>query len=280
VGAINTHKEAMEIYQGKNCIITGGASGIGAELCRQLASYGANVIVADLNGEGAKAIATEIGAEAVMLDVTNEEAVRTLVESTAQRLHRLDYIFNNAGIGSLGEIRDTPLAQWKRVLDINLYGVLYGALAAYPIMLQQGSGHIVNTASGYGLTPGVGVGPYVTSKFAVVGFSEALRMEAASFGVSVSTICPGFVRTAILDARPEDRIDAVEMLRRIPVATITAQDAAYRALRGVAKKQAIIAFPGYVKVLTGLYRFAPYLFTLFQKKTLEKMRELRITAPE
>jgi NAD(P)-dependent dehydrogenase (short-subunit alcohol dehydrogenase family) len=270
----------MKIYQGKNCIVTGGASGIGAELCRQLASYGANVIVADLNGEGAKAIATEIGAEAVMLDVTNEEAVRTLVESTAQRLHRLDYIFNNAGIGSLGEIRDTPLARWRRVLDINLYGVLHGALAAYPIMLRQGSGHIVNTASGYGLTPGVGVAPYVTSKFAVVGFSEALRMEAASLGVSVSTICPGFVRTAILDARPEDRIDAVEMLRRMPLPPLTAQDAAHRALRGVAKKQAIIAFPGYVKVLAGLYHFAPYLFTLFQKKTLEKMRELRITAPE
>ena len=270
----------MEIYRGKNCIVTGGASGIGAELCRQLAGYGANVIVADLNGEGAKVLATELGAEAVMLDVTNEEAVRTLVESTAQRLHRLDYMFNNAGIASLGEVRDTPLAQWKRVLDINLYGVLYGALAAYPIMLRQRSGHIVNTASGYGLAPGVGVAPYVTSKFAVVGFSEVLRMEAAALGVSVSTICPGFVRTPILDARPEDRIDAVEMLRRIPVATITARDAAQRALRGVAKKQAIIAFPGYVKVLAGLHRFAPYLFNLFQKKTLENLRALRINVTD
>jgi NAD(P)-dependent dehydrogenase (short-subunit alcohol dehydrogenase family) len=270
----------MEIFRGKNCIVTGGASGIGAELCRQLAAYGANVIVADINAEGAKVLATEIGAEAVMLDVTNEEAVRTLIESTAQRLHRLDYLFNNAGIGSLGEIQDTPLAQWKRVLDINLYGVLYGALAAYPIMLRQRSGHIVNTASGYGLTPGPGVAPYVTSKFAVVGFSEVLRMEAAALGVSVSTICPGFVRTAILDKRPEDRIDAVEMLRRMPVTAITAADAAHRALRGVAKKQAIIAFPGYVKLLSGVYRFAPYLFNLLQKKTLEKMRELRITAPE
>ena len=270
----------MELYRGKNCIVTGGASGIGAELCRQLAGYGANVIVADLNAEGAKVLATEIGGEAVGLDVTNEEAVRTVVESTAQRLHRLDYLFNNAGIASLGEVRDTPLAQWRRVLDINLYGVLYGALAAYPIMLRQGSGHIVNTASGYGLTPGPGVAPYVTSKFAVVGFSEALRREAAGFGVSVSTICPGFVRTPILDTRPEDRIDAVKMLRTMPVTTITAADAAHRALKGVAKKQAIIAFPGYVRLLAGVYHFAPYLFNLFQKRSLQKMRELRINATD
>jgi NAD(P)-dependent dehydrogenase (short-subunit alcohol dehydrogenase family) len=269
----------MEVFRGKNCIVTGGASGIGAALCRQLGSYGANVVVADLNEEGAKSIASSIGGEGVQLDVTDAEAVKALVESTTERVRHLDYIFNNAGIGYFGEVKDTPLAQWKRVIDVNLYGVLHGALAAYPIMLRQRSGHIVNTASGYGLTPGPGVAPYVATKFAVVGFSESLRFEAADLGIAVSTICPGFVRTAILENRPEDRIDSARMIEKIPLPKITAEDAANRALRGVAKKQPIIAFPGYVKIAMGLYRCAPFLYNLIQRDTVKKMRELRISSP-
>jgi NAD(P)-dependent dehydrogenase (short-subunit alcohol dehydrogenase family) len=267
----------MQTFQDKICIVTGGASGIGAAMCRQLAAAGARVVVADINEEGAKSLASSIGAEHARLDVTDEAAVKALVDDTVARRGRIDYLFNNAGIGCATEIRDSTLSQWKRVLDINLYGVIHGVLAAYPIMVRQGSGHIVNTASGYGLTPGPGVAPYIASKFAVVGLSEALRIEAADLGVSVSTVCPGFIETAILEQRPDDRIDTKRFFARLPTKPITAEDAAQRALAGVARREAIIAFPGYVKVLTGLYRFAPRIFSLLQKRTVKQIRALRLT---
>ena len=125
----------MDLFRDKTAIVTGGASGIGKGLSEELGKYGAYVVVADLNGEEARNVAKSLmtaggRAEAVTLDVTNEEDVRRLIDETAAKGGKLDYIFNNAGIGIGGEVRDMDLDHWERIVDLNQWGVVFGTLAA------------------------------------------------------------------------------------------------------------------------------------------------------
>ena len=201
-------------------------------------------------------------AKAIRVDVTDAESVRALVEGTATEFARIDYLFNNAGTVVMGEIRDLSLDHWRRVIDINLFGGIYGIHYAYPIMIRQGFGHIVNTASGFGLAPGPLNSPYVASKFAVVGISHALAVEARAFGVDVSVVCPGYIQTPLVDNVKPLNADAKEMLAQIPVKMVPVERAAHIMLAGVAKKKAVIAFPAYVGILVFIYRFMPWLLSL------------------
>jgi NAD(P)-dependent dehydrogenase (short-subunit alcohol dehydrogenase family) len=135
----------------------------------------------------------------VALDVTDADAVAALVERTAQDHGHLDLLFNNAGVAVTGPVSELTLAHWNRVIDINLRGVVHGVVAAYPIMIRQGRGHIVNTSSLAGLLPSPMLTPYGMTKHGVVGLSESLRMEAAAHGVRVSVVCPGVIDTPLLD---------------------------------------------------------------------------------
>jgi NAD(P)-dependent dehydrogenase (short-subunit alcohol dehydrogenase family) len=189
-------------FHGKVAIVTGGGSGIGEALCRELARRGAQVIVADINAEDAARVATSITgdggtATARRADVASEQDITGLVADTVSAHGRLDYLFSNAGISIGGEAQYLTLDHWRRVLDVDLYGVLHGVVAAYPVMVRQGFGHIVNTSSSAAFFPNPANAPYGTAKCAVVGMSLALRMEAADLGIKVSCVCPGFVRTNI-----------------------------------------------------------------------------------
>ena len=269
----------MGPFENKVALITGGASGIGRCVSHTWAKGGAHVIVADINLEGAQETVAQIEAaggkaEAVTLDVTDGEAFATLVKDTAKRLGRLDYQFNNAGIAIVGEIHELSLDHWKKIIDIDLWGVIYGSLAAYEVMREQGFGHIINTASGYGLVAGGSNAPYITAKWGVVGFSEALRVEAHGFGISVSTVCPGFVMTPILTDSETIGVNITEVLKKSPVGAITPEKAAERILAGVQAGDAIIAFPFYVKILTWLYRLVPGIFFRENLKQLAMMRRI------
>jgi NAD(P)-dependent dehydrogenase (short-subunit alcohol dehydrogenase family) len=163
--------------------------------------------VADIDGDGAQRVAAAIAqasgqASAYTVDVSREPDVRHLVEQTAGTHGRLDYLFNNAGIVIEGDARDLTVDHWRRVLDVDLYGVLYGMLAAYPIMARQGFGHIVNTASAVAFFPDPGNAPYCTAKHALIGLSLSLRLEGADLGVRVSAACPEYVGTNISKMRP------------------------------------------------------------------------------
>lgn len=190
----------METLQGKTAFITGAASGIGRALAKALAARGAMVCVSDIDGTGAQRVAAECGNGAtwLTLDVCDAAAVRTAITQFARKCGRLDYLFNNAGIGMGGETHEIPLEAWHRVVDINIWGVVHGVQAAYPLMREQGFGHIVNTASMAGLGPAPLLTPYALTKHAVVGLSASLRVEAAPFGVRVSVLCPGVIETPIL----------------------------------------------------------------------------------
>jgi NAD(P)-dependent dehydrogenase (short-subunit alcohol dehydrogenase family) len=256
----------MSHFKDKVAIVTGGASGIGRELCRQLGEHGATVIAADINREGAEHVASSIAgsggrASAALLDVTDPEATRKLVEGTAGDLGRLDYVFNNAGIAIGGEARDLDWGQhWRRMLDINLMGVIYGSRAAYSVMVEQGFGHIVNTASGAGLFPIPNTTPYVTTKFGVVGLSLSMRAEGADLGVKVSVVCPAMIETPIFEAGSYPNMDREKFLESLPRFLMNdVKDAVRVILRGVSRNRAIIIDSWYGRLMWRIYRFLPAL---------------------
>jgi NAD(P)-dependent dehydrogenase (short-subunit alcohol dehydrogenase family) len=195
--------EPADFYIGRSAIVTGAGSGIGAALSRALASAGAHVVCADLDLSAAEnTVASVTGpgtARAVPLDVTSAPDVAALVADVAAEHGSLDLMFNNAGISIGGETQELTLDHWNSIIDVNIRGVVHGVHAAYPVMVAQRSGHIVNTASMGGLMAAGLLTSYVMTKHAVVGLSLALRSEAAAFGVGVTAVCPSAVDTPILD---------------------------------------------------------------------------------
>jgi NAD(P)-dependent dehydrogenase (short-subunit alcohol dehydrogenase family) len=251
-------------------IVTGGASGIGAALGRELARGGAHVVLADRQLELASEVAAAINGaggkgEAVELDVRDAIAFDAIVALTIERHGRLDYVFNNAGIAVGGEIREYRLDDWRDVVDVNLMGVVHGVQASYGRMIAQGFGHIVNTASVAGLLPSPFMGSYTTTKHAVMGLSRALRAEGARYGVRVSALCPGVIRTPILTggrfgrmAQPMDLGIALKMWEELR--PIEPDEFARRALRAVAQNRGTIIIPGWWRLVCWLNGTASQLF--------------------
>ena len=161
-------------------------------MCRALAGAGADVVCTDVDGDAAERTASALGtrARSARLDVTDAAAVQSVVDDVVARTGRLDLMFNNAGIVWGGDTELLTLDQWNAIIDVNIRGVVHGVAAAYPQMIKQGHGHIVNTASMAGLTAAGQITSYVTTKHAVVGLSLALRSEAAAHGVGVLARLP------------------------------------------------------------------------------------------
>lgn len=257
----------MSAWKNTTAIVTGGGSGIGRALAKAMAGRGVKVLVTDINLDAARSVAAECGAtsSAAELDVRDADAVRVCVEKFAQENGRLDYMFNNAGIGIAGETNEIPLAAWQRVIDINVYGVLHGALAAYPIMLKQGSGHIINTASLAGLGPAPLLAPYALSKHAVVGLSSSLRIEAAARGVRVSVLCPSAIETPILDTEnPKDipiawAPDMRRFLTALAGPPYPVEKCAEETLAAIERNKSTIVLPGRARLAWRLGRVFPAL---------------------
>ena len=204
----------MRGIAGKTAFITGGASGIGLGMAKAFAWAGMNVVAADIREDhiaaAREAIASEGLAERVRflaLDVTDRSAFAAAADEAEAMFGKLHVLCNNAGIGILGKISRATEDDWDWAIDVNLNSVFNGVKAVLPKIRAHGEGgHVVNTASMAGLLQYSQAGIYVTTKFAVVGFSEALRAELAPEGIGVSAFCPGGVRTNIRDyeaTRPE-----------------------------------------------------------------------------
>lgn len=258
----------MTVWEGATALVTGGGSGIGRALALAMSRRGARVVVTDINLDAARAVATACGpsASAFALDVRHAAAVQERVEATADEHGRLDYLFNNAGIAAGGDAQEIALPVWERLIDINLRGVLHGVLAAYPIMIKQGSGHIVNTASLAGLGPAPLLAPYAMTKHAVVGLSTSIRIEAKAFGVRVSVLCPAAVETPLLDStNPQDlpdvswRPDMRRFLTKLAGPPYPVAKLADDALRAIERNQAVIVIPGRARLAWRLGRLAPWL---------------------
>ena len=192
---------ASRVNLGGVAVVTGAGSGIGRATALKLAGLGATVHVADVSAEAAERVAAEIGARgrAHHVDVTDSQAVEALAAAVFEADGGVDVLHNNAGIGHAGPVDEIPLEDWRRVVEVNLMGVIHGIHAFVPRMLAQGRpSHIVNTASALGLMPGVDLAPYATTKHAVVGLSESLHAELGGRGIGVTALCPGINSTAIV----------------------------------------------------------------------------------
>lgn len=243
-------------------IVTGGASGIGRAIAAALVARGDVVTVADVDTDGAAHVAEVLSKRGLVtaaeLDVTDGGAVKDLYEGVRKAHGRLDLVFNNAGIAIAGPAEGLTLDHWNKAIDVNLLGVVHGVHAAYPMMLEQGHGHIVNTASLAGLVPmPLGI-PYTATKHAVVGLSMGLRAEGAARGVKVSVICPGFVDTPLLK-NPNPGLPPTDLSENgsVPGRVYSAGALARDVLRGVDRNRAFIVAPASSRLMWRLVRLSP-----------------------
>lgn len=261
---------AGKAFRGANALVTGGASGIGRALSEELARLGARVTIADLQAGLAEEVAAGIraaggDAQSAALDITDFAATEALYKQVAARTGRLDYAFNNAGIWMMGDAEAFSLADWNRLIDVNLRGTIHGTKAAYDIMIGQRSGHIVNTASVAGLTPDPGCTAYAATKHAIVGLCKSMRVEAARHGVRVTALCPGVVETPLLDGGGKygKVLDAVnqDQMRRMwkRMHPMPAKAFAERSLKDVARNKPVIVWPVGGKLFWWIDRLSPSL---------------------
>jgi len=273
----------MSPFRDSIAIVTGGASGIGRALCEELARRGAVVVVTDVNEAGARSVAESIASEggrasSKALDVRDAEAVKRVVEETAAAHGRLDYMFNNAGLAVTGEVRDLSLEHWRKVVDVNLWGVIHGIAAAYPLMVRQRSGHIVNIASLAGLLGIPCSSPYATTKFAVVGLSQSLRAEAEDLGVKVSAVCPSYIQTRIFEASTYVGSSKEDVLSLLSFKMMEVGEAVRQILRGVERNRALIVLPFYARVLWWLARLFPGMPLRLNRQAVRNFRKRRDSA--
>ncbi len=231
--------------EGKIALVTGAASGIGAATARRLAAEGARVAIADLNEEGARAVAGELDGQAVLMDVTDTESVNAAVAQVAEALGPIDVLVNNAGTDLFSFFVKTDPGLWDFVLGVNLRGTLAVTHAVLPGMQERRGGAIVNVASEAGRVGSQGSAVYSAAKAGVIGFTMAIAREAARYKVRVNAVAPGPIETPLLNAAPivygevgerlkQGMIDATQLRRAgepdevaAAIAFLACEDASY-----------------------------------------------------
>jgi len=213
---------------GKTVLVTGAGSGIGKETALAFARRGANLVLCDRNEAGVAATAEQargIGCEVLArrVDVANRDEMRAFAAAVHEKVPAVDILMNNAGVGLGGGFLDTSLEDWDWIAGINLFGVIYGCHFFLPPMVARGKGgHVINTASAAAFKATEALAAYSTTKFAVLGLSEALREELARHHIGVTAVCPGIINTPITEtsplrgptATPQARQRMVEIYRR------------------------------------------------------------------
>ena len=235
----------LEYYNEKICFVTGANSGIGYALSEELLKRGAIVYMVGRNPDKVLNAAKQLSdyedrIHTLIVDVTNQKQVEKAIEDTAAEAGRLDFLFNNAGIGGTLPFETATLEDWKTIIDTNLWSVIYGVHTAVPIMLKQGSGHIVNTSSISGILPIPFQALYSLTKYGVTGLTECLKYEYGDKGLYFSNICPSNIATPIfkksIDGTTHDQI-------KIPDDAFPADKAAQLILNRVSEHKGIIIVP-------------------------------------
>ncbi len=205
----------MKDLAGRTAVVTGAAGGIGLALTERLVAAGMSVVMADVEEETLSREATRLESDGasvlgVLTDVRDSDAIEALRDQALSVFGAVQLVCNNAGVAPGGPMAETTPADWRWAVDVNVLGVAYGVTTFVPLFLEQGEGHIVNTASEAGLVTNPALGLYCATKHAVVGMSEALWRETHPQGVGVSVLCPNLVDTKIFESE-RNRTDGVEM---------------------------------------------------------------------
>jgi 3-hydroxybutyrate dehydrogenase len=199
-------------FSGKVALVTGAASGIGKEIAHAFVHEGAKAVIADLNEDGAAAVAQELGSDRAMgvgMDVTNEAQVDRGFARAIDAFGRLDVLVSNAGIQTVAPLDDFDFAKWKNLLAIHLDGAFLTTRAALRQMYKQNSGSIVYMGSVHSKEASVLKAPYVTAKHGLIGLAKVVAKEGAAHGVRANVVCPGFVRTPLVDKQIPEQAKAL-----------------------------------------------------------------------
>lgn len=258
-------------FNGKTAIVTGGTSGIGLGLCEELLKRGAYVYVIGSRESSLAKIKEQFAkypnARFAAVDVRDNAAVEKMVKDCVAEFGRLDYLFNNAGISQNFPYEKVTLDLWKDMIDINLWGVVYGINAALAVMRKQGSGHIVNTSSYAAIACNAYQPVYVATKCAVLGMTKSLRYEYEPKNIFFTAVCPSYVVTPIF------KTDV------IPEHAISVEDAIPIILDGVLKKELVIILPEYFKEMAEKSKDPVFYDAEMKKYELER-RQVFMKDPE
>jgi NADP-dependent 3-hydroxy acid dehydrogenase YdfG len=256
----------MSKFAGKVAVVTGAGSGIGQALAVELARSGASLAISDVNTEGLaqteqqlKAIGAPVKAD--RLDVTEREAFLAYADAVNEHFGKVNQIYNNAGIAYTGDIEVSQFKDIERVMDVDFWGVVNGTKAFLPHLIASGDGHVINVSSVFGLFAVPGQAAYNAAKFAVRGFTEALRQEMVLAGhpVGVTTVHPGGIKTAIArNASAADGLDPEELAKLFDkrLARTSPERAAQIILDAVRKNKPRVLVGGDAKVLDVMVRLA------------------------
>lgn len=208
----------LEVYylrlHDKVAIVTGGASGIGEFTVREMVNQGAKVVIGDFDDSRGLNLAEELGEQVsfIHVDVSKEDEVEAMVNHTVETFGKVDILFSNAGVGSIGSTHELTLEEWNKTISINLSGVFLCAKYALIEMVKQGSGSIINCASILGHVGQASTASYTAAKGGVVNMTRALALEYAAQGIRVNAVCPGYIKTPLLDQLDDAMLQHLESL--------------------------------------------------------------------
>lgn len=235
----------MRDLKDRVAVVTGAGGGIGRALSLELARAGTHVALADVDEERMRGTAAEVEAigrraRTIVTDVRELRSVESLLGHTLSELGACHLAFNNAGVFRAGPMLEASAADWDRVVNTNLWGVIHGCRVFGAHFAAQREGHIVNTASAAGLFPVPGMSSYSTTKFAIVALSEQLRWELAADGVGVTVLCPGVVKTGIAKAPGVglERVDVDQLMKNAP----SPEGLARKVVRAVRRNRAMVRY--------------------------------------
>jgi NADP-dependent 3-hydroxy acid dehydrogenase YdfG len=272
----------MDGFAGKVAVVTGAGSGIGQALAIELARSGAKLAISDVDTEGLAATEERLKAigapvKADRLNVTEREAFHLYADDVKNHFGKVNQIYNNAGIAFTGDVEISQYKDIERVMDVDFWGVVNGTKAFLPHLIESGDGHVVNVSSVFGLFSVPGQAAYNAAKFAVRGFTEALRQEMilAQHPVKVTTVHPGGIKTAIArNATAAEGLDAEQLANVFDkkLASMSPRRAAVVILDGVRKNKARVLIGNDAKVLDALVRITgPHYQRLFAAFTSRMM---------
>lgn len=277
----------MRVIRGKKTLVSGAASGIGRAISLRLAQEGADLFLVDIDTVGMEEVAAECRACGVEViarrcDMSQPKEVSSAVADVLHHWNGVDILVNNAGITYYGKTERMSGAHWDKLLQINLLSHVQFTRELLPNLLARPEAHVLNVCSVLGLVGMPKVTAYCTSKFGMVGFSEALRREFGREGLGVTALCPGFVRTNLFTNAPlEAKVDEHKIPPRI--ITTTPERVANAAVKAIYRNRGVVVIEPFARFMHATKRFAPWLMDMVfhmgrRKRMARKMAELEQAA--